>query len=61
MAPPPHCSRDAFTFARPLPPLDVFDLDQLKTQPELVRYYHAAASFPTKPSWLKTIKNKQYT
>ena len=28
MAPPPPCSRDAFTFARPLPPLDVFDLDR---------------------------------
>jgi hypothetical protein len=25
-----------------------------------VRYYHAAAGFPTKPSWLKAIKNKQY-
>jgi hypothetical protein len=33
---------------------------ELKTQPELVRYYHAAAGFPTKPSWLKAIKNKQY-
>ena len=33
---------------------------ELKRQPELVRYYHVAAGFPTKPSWLKTIKNKQY-
>jgi hypothetical protein len=33
---------------------------ELKTQPKLVRYYHAAAGFPTKPSWLKAIKNKQY-
>jgi hypothetical protein len=33
---------------------------ELKTQPELVRYYHATAGFPTKPSWLKAIKNKQY-
>jgi hypothetical protein len=33
---------------------------KLKTQPELVQYYHAAAGFPTKPSWLKAIKNKQY-
>jgi len=32
----------------------------LKTQPKLVRYYHAATGFPTKPSWLKAIKNKQY-
>ena len=33
---------------------------ELKTQPELVRYYHAAVCFPTKPSWLKAIKNNQY-
>ena len=33
---------------------------ELKTQSELVRYYHAAASFPTKPLWLKAIKNRQY-
>jgi hypothetical protein len=33
---------------------------ELKTQPELVQYYHAAAGFPTKPSRLKAIKNKQY-
>ncbi len=33
---------------------------KLKTQPELVQYYHAVADFPTKPAWLKTIKNKQY-
>ena len=33
---------------------------KLKTQPELVRYYHAAVGFPTKTSWLKAIINKQY-
>ncbi len=33
---------------------------ELKTLPKLVRYYHTAAGFPTKPSWLKAIKNKQY-
>ena len=33
---------------------------ELKTQLKLVRYYHAAAGFPTKPLWLKAIKNKQY-
>jgi len=33
---------------------------ELKTQPELVRYYHAAAGFPTKPLWLEAINNKQY-
>ena len=25
-----------------------------------MQYYQAAAVFPTKPSWLKAIKNKQY-
>jgi hypothetical protein len=33
---------------------------KLKAQPKLVQYYHAAGSFPTKPSWLNAIKNKQY-
>ena len=36
---------------------NVYDL---KTQPELIRYLHACASFPTKPSWMKAIKNRQY-
>ena len=33
---------------------------ELKTQPELVRFLHACAGFPTKPSWIKAIKNGQY-
>jgi hypothetical protein len=33
---------------------------ELKTQPEIVRYYHAAAGFPTKPTWLKAIRNNPY-
>ena len=45
---------------RPLPNEAIHNVYELKTQPELVRYYHAAAGFPTKPSWLKAIKNKQY-
>ena len=36
---------------------NVYDL---KAKPELVRYYHAAAGFPTKPTWLKAIKNGHY-
>jgi hypothetical protein len=39
----------------------IHNVYELKTQPEPVRYYHTAAGFPTKPSWLKAIKNKQYT
>jgi hypothetical protein len=39
----------------------IHNVCELKTQPnELVQYYHAAAGFPTKPSWLKAIKYKQY-
>ena len=45
---------------RPPPNEAIHNVYELKTQPELVRYYHAAAGFPTKPSWLKAIKNKQY-
>ena len=33
---------------------------ELKTKPELIRYYHAAAGFPTKPSWLAAIRNGHY-
>ena len=33
---------------------------ELKAKPELVRYYHAAAGFPTKPTWLAAIKNGHY-
>ncbi len=33
---------------------------KLKSQPELVQYYHVATGFPTKPLWFKAIKNKQY-
>jgi hypothetical protein len=44
-----------------LPPTKaVHNVYELKTQPELVRYLHAAAGFPTKPKWIAAIKNKQY-
>jgi hypothetical protein len=38
----------------------VHNVYELKTQPELIRYLHAAAGFPTKPTWIKAIKNKQF-
>lgn len=34
---------------------------ELKTKPELVRYYHAAEGFPTKPSWLEAINKGNYS
>ena len=33
---------------------------ELKTKPYLIRYYHAAAGFPTKPSWLAAIGKEHY-
>ncbi len=43
------------------PPTDaIHNVYELKTQPELVRYYHAAADFPTKPTCVKAIRNKQF-
>ncbi len=45
---------------RPPPSEAIHNVYELKTQPKLVRYYHAVVGFPTKPSWLKAIKNKQY-
>ena len=32
----------------------------IKTQPELVSYYHAAGGVPTKPTWLAEIKTSHY-
>ena len=34
---------------------------KLTTQPEVIQYYHAASGFPTKRTWLKAIKNRNYT
>jgi hypothetical protein len=42
-----------FLHDRPPPSEAIHNVYELKTQPELVQYYHAAAGFPTKPSWLK--------
>ncbi len=42
-------------------PLDaIHNVYKLKTQAELIQYLHAAAGFPTKPTWLVAIKNKQF-
>ena len=49
-----------FLSNRPSPAEAVHSVYELKTQPELVRYLHAAAGFPTKPTWLKAIRNKQF-
>ena len=56
------CDRCPTEFLPDRPPPDeaIHNVYELKTQPEIVRYYHAAAGFPTKPSWFKAIRNKQY-
>ena len=49
-----------FLPARPPPTDAIHNVYELKTQPELIRYYHAAAGFPTKPTWMRAIKNQQF-
>jgi hypothetical protein len=45
---------------RPPPKEAIHNIFELKTTPELVRYHHTSAGFPTKPQWIAAIKNKQY-
>jgi hypothetical protein len=45
---------------QPPPSKAVYNVYELKTQPELVRYHHASVGFPTKPTWLAAIKNKHF-
>ena len=42
----------------PTPPEELYNAYELRTKPELIRFYHAAAGFPTKPTWLKAIKKR---
>ena len=42
----------------PPSPIDkVLSAYKPETKPELIRYFHAAAGFPTKPTWPRAIKN----
>ncbi len=45
---------------RPPPTDTIKNVYELKTQPDIVHYYHSAAGFPTKPTWVKAIRNKQF-
>ena len=49
-----------FLSNRPPPTEAIFNVYELRTQPELIKYYHAAAGFPTRRTWLHAIKNKHY-
>jgi hypothetical protein len=45
----------------PPPPIEhVLSVYELKTRLELIAYYHAATGFPTRPTWVKAIKNGHY-
>ena len=56
-----HRSPQEILRAQPSPlPDKILNVYDLKTKPELIRYYHAAAGFPTKPTWIKAIKNGHY-
>ncbi len=47
-----------FLHNRPDPTEAVHSVYELRMQPELVCYLHAATGFPTKPTWIRAIKNK---
>ncbi len=54
------CPPTKFLPNRPTTNEAIHNVYELKTQPELVRYHHASAGFPTKPTWLAAIKNKHF-
>jgi hypothetical protein len=56
------CDRPPTKFLpnQPPPSKAIANVYKLKMQPELVRYYHAAAGLPAKPTWIAAIKNKQF-
>jgi len=56
------CDRPPSEFLpeQPPPTEAVVNVYELKMQLELIRYYHAAAGFPTKPTWVTAIKNCQF-
>ncbi len=49
-----------FLTNRPPPSEAIFSAYKLKNKPELIRYYHAAAGFLPKTTWLKAIKRGFY-
>ena len=48
-------------FNSPAPPTaHILNAYEIRAQPALIRYYHAAAGFPTKLTWLKAISNGHF-
>ncbi len=56
-----NLNTDTVLLKRPHPVEAVQSVYKLKTQLELVWYLHVSAGFLTKPTWLKAIKNKQFS
>ena len=46
---------------KPAPSETITNVYQLKTKPEVVRYLHAAAGFPTKSTWYLAVKSGNFT
>ena len=46
--------------APPLPTQHINNVYELRAQPQLICYYHAAAGFPTQRTWIKAIANGHY-
>ena len=42
-------------------PDDLANVYELRANPQIIRYYHAAAGFPTKPTWINAIENGHYS
>jgi hypothetical protein len=55
-----NCPPMEFLPKQPPPTKVIANVYELKAQPELVRYYHAAVGVPTKPTWVAAIKNRQF-
>ena len=53
-------SQEILTAKLPPVPEELYSAYKIKTKPEIVRFYHAAVGFPTKPTWLAAIKNNHY-
>jgi hypothetical protein len=43
------------------PSAAIHNVYKLKMQPELIQYLHVAAGFPMKPTWIKAVKNHQFS
>ncbi len=54
------CPPTEFLPKEPPPIKAIANVYELKTQPELVSYYRATAGFPTKPTWVMAIKNREF-